>query len=56
MISQKSQVLDISIKVEWPGEFHPHALTDPNVNLSIHSAPPSHFLEISRLQANEEGN
>jgi hypothetical protein len=25
-----------------PGEFHPEALTDPYVNLSIHTAPRSH--------------
>jgi hypothetical protein len=27
-----------------PGEFHPEALTDPYVNLSIHTAPRSHAL------------
>ncbi len=33
------------------GESHPHAPTDPCVNLSIHTAPASHSLEISRSQA-----
>jgi len=39
-----------------PGESHPQALTDPYVNLSIHTAPVSHTLEISRLQADAESN
>jgi hypothetical protein len=30
-----------------PGEFHPEALTDPYVNLSIHTAPRSHALASS---------
>ena len=34
-----------------PGEFHPQALTEPHVNLSIHRAPASHSLETSRPQA-----
>ena len=33
------------------GEFHPHAPTDPYVNLSIHTAPVSRFLETSQSQA-----
>ena len=37
-----------------PGEFHLQAPTDPCVNLSIHTAPTSHTLETSRLQAGTE--
>jgi len=38
------------------GESHPHAPTDPCVNLSIHTAPASHSLETSRSQAYAERN
>jgi hypothetical protein len=34
-----------------PGEFHPQALTDPYVNLSIHTAPASLPPGTSRFQA-----
>ena len=37
-----------------PGEFHPQALTEPHVNLSIHRAPASLPLETSQLQADAE--
>ena len=39
-----------------PGEFHPQALTESDVNLSIHPAPVSHFLETSQFQADAERN
>ena len=38
------------------GESHPHAPTDPCVNLSIHTAPAGHSLETSRSQAYAERN
>jgi len=34
-----------------PEEFHLQSPSDPYVNLSIHTAPASHSLEISRSQA-----
>ena len=43
-------------KSSSPGEFHPQALTESDMNLSIHPAPVSHFLETSQFQADEEGN
>jgi hypothetical protein len=33
-----------------PGEFHPQALTEPDMNLTIHPASASHSLETSRSQ------
>ena len=33
-------VLSEDPKSSRPGEFHPQALTEPSVNLSIHSALP----------------
>jgi len=36
------------------GEPPPHAPTDPYVNLSIHTAPASHSLGVSRLQGDIE--
>jgi hypothetical protein len=44
------------IQSSSPGEFHPQALTEPDMNLSIHTAPVSHSLETSRLQADAERN
>jgi hypothetical protein len=37
------------------GESHPHALTDPYVNLSVHTAPANLSPEVSRSQAGPEG-
>ena len=48
--------ISLNFESSSPGEFHPQALTESDMNLSIHPAPVSHFLETSQFQADEEGN
>ena len=50
------KIVKVLIKSGSAGESHPHAPTDPCVNLSIHTAPASHFLETSQSQAYAERN
>jgi hypothetical protein len=45
--ANRTPVRPFNIWSSSPGEFHPEALTDPYVNLSIHTAPRSHALASS---------
>ena len=52
---QENQI-SLNFESGGAGESHPHAPTDPCVNLSIHTAPAGHSLETSRSQAYAERN
>ena len=54
MTEDRNLHFDQSMESGGAGEFHPHAPTDPYVNLSIHTAPASLPLETSRSQADAE--
>ena len=50
-MSCSKNLLGLILKSGRPEEFHLQSPTVPYVNLSIHTAPASHSLEISRFQA-----